>query len=168
MQLLVIRHGIAEDAETFAATGKDDSRRPLTKAGKRKMKEVAVGLREMAENLDVIGASPLLRAQQTAEIVASAYGDLSVSTTEALSPGSDPASLVHWLGEHASAEFVAIVGHEPHLGMIVTWLMTGGRDSRVEMSKGGAALLDFPLRVTPGSGTLQWLLTGSQLRRIGQ
>lgn len=40
MQLLVIRHGIAEEADAFAATGKDDSRRPLTKAGKRKMKEV--------------------------------------------------------------------------------------------------------------------------------
>jgi phosphohistidine phosphatase len=168
MQLLVIRHGIAENAETFAATGKDDSRRPLTKAGTRKMKEVAAGLLEMVEALDVIGASPLLRAQQTAEIVAKAYGDLSVTTAEALSPGSDPSSLVHWLGEHAAAEFVAIVGHEPHLGMLVTWLMTGGRDSRVAMSKGGAALLEFPLRVTAGSGTLQWVLTGSQLRRMGE
>ncbi len=167
MQLLVIRHGIAEEAETFAATGVDDSRRPLTKAGKRKMKEGAAGLREIVETLDVIGASPLLRAQQTAEIVAKAYGDLSVETVEALSPGSDPAGLIHWLGENASAEVVAIVGHEPHLGMLVTWLMSGTRDSRVAMSKGGAALVEFSLRATAGSGTLEWLLTGSQLRRIG-
>jgi phosphohistidine phosphatase len=168
MQLLVIRHGIAEDAEAFAASGQDDSRRPLTKAGKRKMKEVTAGLRGMVEALDVIGASPLLRAQQTAEIVAGAYGDLSITTVEALEPGSDPPALVHWLGEHASAEFVAIVGHEPHLGSLVTWLLTGERNSRVAMSKGGAALLEFPLRVTAGSGTLQWLLTGSQLRSIGE
>ena len=168
MQLLIIRHGIAEDAEKFAATGEDDSRRPLTKAGKRKMKEVAAGLREIVETLDVIGASPLARAQQTAEIVAKAYDDLTVSTVEALSPGSDPSDLVDWLKKHHSAEVVAVVGHEPHLGMLVTWLMTEARESRVEMSKGGAALLEFDSRVTARSGTLQWLLTGSHLRRIGQ
>lgn len=168
MQLLVIRHGIAEEAETFAASGLDDSRRPLTKPGKRKMKDVAAGLREIVETIDVIGASPLLRAQPTAEIVAKAYGDLPVSTVRALSPGSEPSDLVDWLGEHTSANVVAIVGHEPHLGMLVTWLMTGARDSRVAMSKGGAALLEFSSGVTAGSGTLQWLLAGSQLRRIGQ
>jgi hypothetical protein len=51
---------------------------------------------------------------------------------------------------------------------LVTWAMNGARDSRVAMSKGGAALLEFSSGVTAGSGTLQWLLTGSQLRRIGQ
>ena len=168
MQLLVIRHGIAEEAETFAATGLNDSQRPLTKSGKRKMKEVAAGLREIVETVDVIGASPLLRAQQTAEIVAKAYGDVPVLTVQALSPGSEPSDLVEWVGQHASAEVVAIVGHEPHLGMLVTWLMTGSRDSRVEMSKGGAALLEFSSRLAAGSGELQWVLTGSQLRRMGE
>jgi phosphohistidine phosphatase len=159
---------MAEEAEAFAATGKDDSLRPLTKAGKRKMKEVAAGLLEIVESLDVLAASPLVRAQQTAEIVAKAYGDIPVDTVQALSPGSDPSGLVDWLGEHASAELVAVVGHEPHLGMLVTWLMTEARESRVAVSKGGAALLEFSSRVTAGSATLQWLLTGSQLRRIGQ
>lgn len=168
MKLLIIRHGIAEEADTFAATGMDDSRRPLTKSGKRKMKEAAAGLLEMVESLDVIGTSPLVRAQQTAEIVAKAYDDVTIDTVPALLPGSDPAGLIHWLGEHAEAEVVAVVGHEPHLGMLVTWLMTGTRESRVAMSKGGAALVEFDLRATAGGGTLEWLLTGSQLRRIGQ
>jgi phosphohistidine phosphatase len=168
MQLLIIRHGIAEDAEKFAASGEDDSRRPLTKSGKRKMKEVAAGLLEFVESIDVIAASPLVRAQQTAEIVAEAYDDMTVDTVEALSPGSDPSDLIDWLGKHASAEVVAVVGHEPHLGMLVTWLMTERRESQVAMSKGGAALLEFDSRVAARSGTLQWLLTGSQLRRIGE
>ncbi|MDP9201583.1 MAG: phosphohistidine phosphatase SixA [Gemmatimonadota bacterium] len=168
MQLLVIRHGIAEEAETFATSGLDDSRRPLTKPGKRKMKEVAAGLREIVETIDVIGASPLLRAQQTAEIVAKAYGDLPVDTVQALSPESDPSALVGWLEQHESAKGVAIVGHEPHLGKLVSWLMTGVRDSRVAMSKGGAALLELSSPVTASGGTLEWLLTASQLRRIGK
>jgi phosphohistidine phosphatase len=168
MQLLVIRHGIAEDAEKFAASGEDDSRRPLTKSGRRKMKEVAAGLLELVESIDVIAASPLVRAQQTAGIVAKAFDGMSVETVEALSPESDPADLVDWLGKHATAEVVAVVGHEPHLGMLVTWLMTERRESQVAMSKGGAALLEFDSRVAARSGTLQWLLTGSQLRRIGE
>lgn len=168
MQLLVIRHGIAEDAETFAATGKGDSLRPLTKAGRRKMKEAAAGLREIVDTVDVLAASPLVRAQQTAEIVAKAYDDMAVTTVEALSPGSHPSRIVDWLEEHALAEVVAVVGHEPHLGMLVTWLMTEHRDSRVAMSKGGAALLEFSSHVKARDGTLHWLLTGSQLRRIGQ
>lgn len=165
MQLLIIRHGIAEDGEMFAATGKDDSLRPLTKRGKRKMREVAAGLREIVETVDLLAASPLVRAQQTAKIVARAYDDMAVNTVEALSPESSPASLVAWLDGHASANVVAVVGHEPHLGMLVTWLMTKARESRVELTKGGAALLDFSSSVEAGGGTLQWLLTGSQLRR---
>lgn len=166
MQLLVIRHGIAEDREAFAATGKDDSLRPLTKAGKRKMKEAAAGLRELVDTIDVIGASQLVRAQQTAKIVGKAYDGVAVDTVDALSPENDVSDLLDWLGEHASAEVIAVVGHEPHLGMLVTWLMTAAAESRAAMSKGGAALLDLSSGVKAGKGTLEWLLTGSQLRRI--
>ena len=168
MQLLVIRHGIAEDAEAFAATGKDDSLRPLTRTGKRKMKAGAAGLLELVEEIDVLAASPLVRARQTASIVGKVYGDIHVDTVNALSPGSDPSALVDWLEEDASAGVVAIVGHEPHLGILVTWLMIASLDSRVEMGKGGAALLDFSSRAEAGTGRLEWLLTGSQLGRIGR
>lgn len=164
MQLLIIRHGIAEDA----APGGDDSSRSLTSVGEKKMKKISAGLASIVESLDVIGASPLLRAQQTAEIVANAYGDLTAHTVQALSPGSKPSALVDWLGQHSSAEVVAVVGHEPHLGMLVTWFMTGAGESRVELSKGGVALLEFSSRPSAGSGVLQWLLTSSQLRSIGK
>ena len=162
MQILVIRHGTAEDA----ANG-DDARRELTKAGRKEMKEVAAGLKTIIESIDAIGASPLVRAQQTAEIVAKAYGDLSVDTVDTLTPDSDPSELGDWLAPLAWAEVVAIVGHEPHLGHLVTWFMTGAGNSRVALSKGGAALLELSGRPTAGSGTLQWLLTRSQLRHLG-
>ncbi len=167
MQLLVIRHGIAEDAEKFAATGQGDSLRPLTKEGKRKMKEVAAGLREIVDTVDVIGASPLLRALQTAEIVAKAYGGLPIRTIKQLTPDSDPSALLEWVRQQPSGQVIAIVGHEPHLGILVTWLITERRDSRVAMGKGGACLLEFSSRVAAGAGILQWLLTATQLRRVG-
>jgi phosphohistidine phosphatase len=164
MELLVIRHGSAEEA----GRGVEDSRRALTGAGKKEMKEVSAGLTTIVETVDVIAASPLVRAQQTAEIVAKAYDALSVQTLDSLSPGSDPAAIVEWLRQQSSAEVIAIVGHEPDLGALVTWLMTGAGNSRVAFSKGGAALLEFPSRVASGGGTLEWLLTRSQLRRIGR
>jgi phosphohistidine phosphatase len=162
MQLLVIRHGTAEDV----APDGDDSRRSLTKTGRDEMKEVAAGLRTLVDDIDVIGASPLLRAQQTAEIVAHAYRDLSVETVQSLTPGSDLSVLGDWLARQGSAKVVAVVGHEPHLGLLVTWFMTGAGNSRVALSKGGAALLEFSSRATAGSGLLQWLLTRHVLRRL--
>ena len=132
------------------------------------MKRAAAGLRTLVDAIDVLAASPLVRAQQTAEIVAKAYGHLSVETVEDLTPASNPSALVDWLSRSASTNVVAVVGHEPHLGKLVTWLMTGAGTSRVEMKKAGAALLEFSSGVGQGGGTLQWLLTGSQLRRIGK
>jgi phosphohistidine phosphatase len=92
MQLLVIRHGIAENPSAVA-TGQDDSGPQLSKEGKQMMKRVAAGLHELVDKIDVIGASPLLRAQQTAQIVAKAYNDLPVITVEDLLPESDPPAL---------------------------------------------------------------------------
>jgi len=164
MELLVIRHATAEDAKP----GVDDAHRALTKDGKKEMKRSAAGLKTLVDAVDVIAASPLVRAQETAEIVAKAYGDLSVETIEELTPASDPSALADWLSRHASSNVVAVVGHEPHLGKLVTWLMAGAGTSRVEMKKAGAALLEFSSQVGEGGGTLQWLLTGSQLRRLGK
>src|ERR1035437_9242251 len=62
----IIRHASAEERSAFAATGKSNDRRPLTDEGRRKMTEAAEGLRALVPHLDVIAASPLVRAQQTA------------------------------------------------------------------------------------------------------
>jgi phosphohistidine phosphatase len=159
MQLLIIRHGTAEDT----APNGDDAQRSLTEAGKREVKDAVKGLKTLVENIDTIGASPLLRARQTAEIVAKGYGDPPIQIVQALVPGNDPASVVEWLDRNASAKVVALVGHEPLLGVLVTWFMTGSPKSRVAMSKAGAALLEFPGRVAAGEGTLQWVVTGSTL-----
>jgi phosphohistidine phosphatase len=166
MQLLVIRHGIAEDPSAVAK-GQDDSGPPLSKEGKKMMKRVAAGLRELVDEIDVIGASPLLRAQQTAKIVAKAYDDLPVATVDDLLPESDPPALMDWLRQQSTADVVAIVGHQPNLGLVVTWLMSGVKASRVDLTKGGTCLLEFSESVSAGNGTLQWLLTPSLLRRIG-
>ena len=165
MLLVVIRHAIALTREEFARTGRDDSLRPLSDRGREKMKEAATGLRALVPSIDVLAASPLTRAQQTARIVAKEYDGLDVGTTSSLEPDSELETFAEWLRARR-ADVVAVVGHEPHLGTLVTWLLTGFEESRVPMRKGAACLLEFRSRPAPAKARLHWALTASQLGRL--
>ena len=166
MELLVIRHGEAMDKEEFAKTGKSDDLRPLTSAGMEEMKEIARGLRELVKKIDLLVTSPLVRAVQTAEIVGAAY-DIDVSeTTTALSPDSDPEDFEKWSADFEDVKRIAVVGHEPHLTALVSWLLTGEDDAIIDLKKGGMCLLEFDSGIKSGSGILNWLMTPRQLTRI--
>lgn len=167
MKLLVIRHAIAEDKAAFAKTGTSDDARPLTDDGRKKMRQVAKGLRSLVPDLDLLAASPLVRAKQTAEIVAKAYDRQIDEIVEALRPSARFADGLEWLGRHASLDGVAIVGHEPHLSEFVTWLVCGGEQSRLDLKKGGACLLTFDAKPARAGARLDWLATPALLRAIG-
>jgi phosphohistidine phosphatase len=166
MELLVIRHGAAMDKEEFAKTDKSDDLRPLTSAGMEEMKEIARGLRELVKKIDLLVTSPLVRAVQTAEIVGAAY-DIPVSeTTDALSPDSQPKDFEKWSADFEDVKRIAIVGHEPHLTALVSWLLTGEDGAIIDLKKGGMCLLEFDSGIKSGSGILNWLMTPRQLTRI--
>src|SRR4029079_2131275 len=74
MKLIVIRHGAAMDREEFARTGASDDLRPLTAEGENELGRAVNGLRGEVRALSVLATSPLVRARQTAEIVANAFG----------------------------------------------------------------------------------------------
>jgi len=167
MQLLIIRHGIAGDKDEWARTGRADSERPLTSHGKRQMRRIAKGLRRTVKAIDVLGASPLVRAQQTAALVAEAYRAMDVVTVPSLAPGSDPEAFAAWLGRQRIAEVVGAVGHDPHLGMLATWLLTGETSSHIDIEKGGACLIEVEGAPRAGSGTLVWALAPEMLIRLG-
>ena len=67
MKLLLVRHAIAEDAESFAVTGGTDALRPLTEVGRRKMRKGTNRLRTQIDRIDVLACSPRVRARETAE-----------------------------------------------------------------------------------------------------
>lgn len=117
MQLFVIRHAIAEDA----AAGQDDASRALTDEGRRKLREVVAGLRELDLELDRILVSPWTRALQSAELLKPLCEDAPVITS--LLAQVPSAELIAQLA--ASGEATAVVGHEPWLGELVAWLCFG-------------------------------------------
>ena len=166
MRLLVIRHGLAGDREEFAFTGRPDSERPLTKEGRVKMKRAAAGLAKIVPELDLIATSPLVRAVQSAEVVADAFGGMDLTIVDELSPEHAPDDLLPWLRSHDPGTAVAAVGHDPHVGFLVGWLLTGRHESFVELKKGGAVLLEFDDPPAPGGATLLWAVPPGHLRKL--
>lgn len=165
MDLLLIRHAIAEDRGAFAETGQPDSERPLTRPGRVKMARAARGLRSVVPSIDVLASSPYVRARQTAEIVAAAYGDMAVVETDTLAHGAAPAGFARWARRQAVAGLLAAVGHEPDLSDLTAWL-TGATRSGRAFKKGGACLLSFAGPISAGAGVLRWLLTPRLLRTL--
>jgi phosphohistidine phosphatase len=166
VNLLVIRHGPAGDPEAWEAEGRDDRLRPLTPDGKKDMREAAFGLATLHPQVDVVATSPLVRAIQTAQIIASEY-DCEVVTVKALAPDEDPARTLEWIGTQRADGTVALVGHEPHLSALVSYMLAGKSTAFVELKKGGACLLEV-MAFSPGSSTLKWLLTRRELVRLGE
>lgn len=165
MHLLVIRHAIAMERDEWAKSGRPDSDRPLTDTGRRRMRKNARGLQRVSPRPDVIVTSPWLRAADTARVVAETLGVERMETVDVMLPDHHPRDLATWLNERGDIATVAVVGHEPHLGELVTWFV-GGQGSNVEFKKGGACLLRLDDRADAGSALLLWHLTPSQLRGL--
>jgi phosphohistidine phosphatase len=165
MQLIVIRHAIAMEREEYSKSGRPDSDRPLTDTGRRRMRKNARGLQRVSPHPDLIGTSPWLRAADTAVVIAETLGVERMETVDAMLPDRHPRELAAWLNERSDVSTVAVVGHEPHLGEVVTWLL-GGTGSSVEFKKGGACLLRIDEKVDAGSAILVWHLPPAQLRAL--
>src|SRR5437773_320097 len=166
MMLYVLRHGVAEEV---GPEGTDGSRR-LTPGGRRKLRAAAAGVRGLGVAFDAILTSPLVRAGETAAIVAEALGNQPAPRElAALEPGVPPVETARALRAFARLEHVAIVGHEPGLSGVVALLLTGSPDGpRLVLKKGGLVALEVR---DPGRGrgaTLRCMLTPRQLRRLGR
>ena len=167
MRLLIIRHGPAKNPAEWEAEGRDDRLRPLTPKGKKEVRRAAAGLVRLVPSLDVLATSPWTRAVQTAEIVAQEYG-CEIEEVEQLTSDHKPEDLTPWLRQQHQKEAVAVVGHEPHLGLLVGYLLSGKSASFIDLKKGGACLLEMSESSKPGGAVLEWLLTDRELRRLGE
>jgi phosphohistidine phosphatase len=161
-ELYVIRHGIAEER---GDAWPDDTKRPLTEEGIARLKKEARGLVAMGVTIDVILTSPLVRAKQTADALASAFNAKpSIVTIESLAPGGSHQAILADLEKHARRKRLALVGHEPGLGEFVARLIGARRP--VELKKGAVCRIDIE-GLPPGSpGALRWLITPKVLRKL--
>ena len=158
-----LRHGIAED---YSASGRDAARR-LTQDGIDKTHGAAAGLRQIGVDPQLILTSPLCRAEETARIAAEELGGTAIRVTDSLSPGVDFAALIREALAPPHPSAVMFVGHQPDLGMLASWLLTGDPHlAALPFRKAGAARIDITGSPQHVHGVLQWYLTPSQLRAI--
>lgn len=162
MELIVVRHSLAEDREIFERKSLADQFRPLVEKGRRRTEKLALKLKSAVDPIDLIVTSPFLRARETAEILQKFWGGKLVEAAE-LVPQSPPESFFRWLIAHSrNCRRVVVVGHEPQLSNFISYLLTGdGENKFIEMKKTGACCLKFESfqELEPGKVQLAWLLT---------
>jgi phosphohistidine phosphatase len=163
LRVVVLRHGPAEVRDP--ARWPDDDLRPLSAKGAQQTRRVARGLAELLEPVTCLASSPALRARRTADLLGR---ELRPPRRTAIWPELDTGRvaapiLVRLRREAGARGEVVIVGHEPTLAEFVGLALTGEGVSVIRLAKGGAACLEFPSAVRPGSGRLLWLLTRKQL-----
>jgi phosphohistidine phosphatase len=164
MNLYILRHGIAADLEST------DANRPLTAKGERKLAQVIEGMETMELTFDLILSSPVLRARQTAEMVARAFkARRDLQWSEALATGSGPRRVVEALAQiRPEPENVLLVGHEPTLSELVSLLVAGRGGLRIELKKAGLCKLSTESLRAGRCATLEWLLTPRQMAVMGR
>jgi len=166
MDLFIIRHAEAEDT----SPDHDDARRALTPKGRATFADEVRGLERLGVELDRIYHSPLLRAVETADLLAPLLdrdcGESRVTDELARAPRNE------FLRE-IEGERVALVGHEPHVSDLVALLVLGWRvfeplanNALIDFKKGAVAHLKGEPRT--GEMTLAAFWPPKTLRRIGK
>jgi phosphohistidine phosphatase len=146
-RLYLVRHAIAAER---GPEWPDDTQRPLTPRGVARMREAVRGLRALGVRPQVIATSPLVRAEQTARLLAAGLGGKpDLVTIPALAPGRDPGAVAAALAGLGDASPVALVGHEPPV-----------------FKKGGVCCLDLDGAPREGAASLIWMATPRMLRAI--
>lgn len=156
MKLFFLRHGIAEDA----TGGQRDADRALTPEGRAQLKEVARALHCLGIKPQIVLSSPLVRAVQTAEIVAPVVGAL-VETVAELQPGCTIDDLQRLLRRYTQPSLM-LVGHEPDFSALAAHLINADQRS-LKLKKAGLIRVDVDERLQLGCGRLSGLLTPKML-----
>jgi phosphohistidine phosphatase len=167
MEVILIRHADALDAEP----GGSDDQRPLSPDGIERMQKGAEGLANvLRENdpppLNGILTSPKVRAMETAKILARVLnGNETVTTCAPLAEDFTWDDVLPFLKPFSPRARVALVGHEPALGSLAGYCISGSNGTSVFLKKGSAICFQIdPSGSLPAE--LLWFLTPKQMRML--
>jgi phosphohistidine phosphatase len=152
MQIFVLRHGQAEPQLT------SDAARNLTLTGRVQVAASIQGALTELASIQEIWASPLVRAQQTADIareLLEAQGArLVMRTSRLITPESQPADLLNALVS-AEVNSLLLVTHQPFAGSFID-ICCGSPRGFHALDTSSLALIDCAM-LGPGCGELRWL-----------
>jgi phosphohistidine phosphatase len=153
MRLLIIRHAEAVPPGTMR-----DAERPLTANGVQSFTAAARGLARLVPAPDVLLSSPLLRACQTAALIAAAWG-MEVTEEPALASGSLD-RILSAVERQPQEGTIAVVGHEPTVSALVAELSGMVTPESVGFEPGAVALLEVD-SLTARDARVVWLLSAA-------
>lgn len=161
MKLYILRHADAGNHGDPAYANDDE--RPLSPKGIARTEDLARQLKRWKIEFDVILTSPLVRARETAEIVARRLRlKERVVLTEQLAPSGDVVKLVVEVNSMLpTPENLLLVGHEPYLGQMISRLCTAHSDLALTLKKGGLCRLDVEALRAERCAYLEWMLEPS-------
>jgi len=164
-ELCLMRHGLA--VARGGVRFSDDARRPLMPEGKEKMREIGEGLKRIGLEVDWIVTSPLVRAVETAGIIAESLASTPpVDVCEAMRPGGSPEDLLAFLAKRSQWRRVLVVGHEPDLSELAARLIGADNHANLAFKKGGCCMICFNAFPPKSPGQLKWWLTPRLLRKL--
>lgn len=155
MKLYFMRHGEASDE------AKSDELRPLTEKGAQRIHLAGKALKKINVSLDFIYASPRLRAQQTAQIMAE-YLKRDVETRDELNFNFSVDFLRSVVTGKEDEAHILLVGHNPSLSEVIQ-AVSG---ANVNLKTGSIARIDLYPPALRGA-LLKWLLSPRLLDAIG-
>ena len=158
MIIHLVRHAEAIDRSQDIS----EEHRFLTKRGRNRFRKSAASAKKIGITPDLILTSPLIRAVQTAEILAQRLkykGDLLVSAL--LAPGFRPDGLNELLKQYPLAQEVALVGHEPDFGGVAQTLL--GVEASCALKKGAVISFKRPAGQEDGANFMQLIDDGGKI-----
>jgi phosphohistidine phosphatase len=120
------------------------------------MKRAVSGLRLLVSSIDLLVSSSLVRAVETARILADSYTGVQSIERDELAPGGNRRLLIDWLATQSQSVTICIVGHEPDLSELIKVVVADHSKQPAKLKKGSATLIHFEGPVAPGGGKLQW------------
>lgn len=149
MELYLMRHGIAYERHEWDG---GEVSRPLTDEGVARTRAVAKALKKDRKvEVDAVWSSPLVRARQTAELIAEAMG-VKLTESEALAPGTNFKILGKAFSKLDLPDRLMLVGHEPDFGILLGDLI--GDEDVHPFKKAGVAFLAGAFKA--GGMKLKW------------
>jgi phosphohistidine phosphatase len=164
MQLLLLRHGLAEADST---SGRDCDR-ALSDEGRQKLALMLPGLLRLGLAADGFWTSPWRRAIETAHALRPlSRGAPSLYQGLAEAPNN---ALLQALGDFqlSCSGTLALVGHQPWLGELYRWLVTGKRGAAQELALPKGGLLWLSGDPEPGAMRLELFARPARLIALGQ
>ena len=161
MNLFLFRHAEAEDR---ASSGKDADR-VLTKKGRESVRGVAELLGRI-ERIDAIWHSPMARAEETASIAAKEFSNAAMRETPSLLPEAPPVLVLDEISGRRPGD-VLLVGHQPHLGELLSLCVAGREGGSIPMRKASVARIRFAGSHASPPGKLIYLISPDLVAKLG-